>query len=73
MRAVLGHPHCIELYDAWEEGDYLFIVSELCSQGNLKHYLDQHTLLRESQVWEFLLDLVSVRGMRGCGSAEDGG
>lgn len=31
--------YCVKVKEAWEEGGYLFIQSELCEKGNLNDYL----------------------------------
>ena len=35
VNALGDHPHCVRMYDAWEEGDLLYIQMELCTQGRL--------------------------------------
>jgi membrane-associated tyrosine/threonine-specific cdc2-inhibitory kinase len=53
--------YCLKTFEAWEEGGYLFIRSELCDKGNLNEYLielekqQESQLLIEDQVWKFLL------------------
>eukprot|EP00698_Gefionella_okellyi_P006111 TRINITY_DN1556_c0_g2_i1.p1 TRINITY_DN1556_c0_g2~~TRINITY_DN1556_c0_g2_i1.p1 ORF type:complete len:579 (-),score=156.62 TRINITY_DN1556_c0_g2_i1:590-2326(-) len=58
MRQLSGHPHCVRIYNSWEEFDYLYMQVELCEGGSLKSYLDEHAVIPEQQLWSFLLDIV---------------
>lgn len=53
----LNHPHIIKLYEAFDHGDFKYLVMEYCSQGNLKEKgkLDRDTFISYSkQVLEAL-------------------
>ncbi|OHT16057.1 Phosphorylase b kinase gamma catalytic chain, liver/testis isoform [Tritrichomonas foetus] len=38
----VGHINVIRLYDYFQEGDYFYIVTELCGDGTLANYLDEN-------------------------------
>eukprot|EP01113_Clastostelium_recurvatum_P050298 TRINITY_DN9489_c0_g1_i2.p1 TRINITY_DN9489_c0_g1~~TRINITY_DN9489_c0_g1_i2.p1 ORF type:complete len:612 (-),score=46.17 TRINITY_DN9489_c0_g1_i2:10-1845(-) len=53
------HPHIIHYIDAWEEGGFLFIQTELCELGTLKDFLERLSApVVEDQIWAFLADMV---------------
>ena len=39
--ADLQPPHIIRIFDAFETGEYIYIVLEFCNQGNLKDVMDK--------------------------------
>jgi serine/threonine protein kinase len=56
-------PHLISLVDAWEQNGHLFILTELCPNGNLQYWLDDygdtHEQLDEARVWKILAELTA--------------
>lgn len=52
-----GHENCITLYQAWEQGDLLYMQLELC-QGSLDSFLEQHNQMSEARIWNILVDLL---------------
>lgn len=55
----LNHPHIIKLYEAFDNGDYQYLVMEYCSNGNLKEKgkLDKEVFIIYSKQ---ILDALSV-------------
>ncbi|GBE81461.1 predicted protein [Sparassis crispa] len=56
-----GHPNVLQYIDSWEEGDMLYICTELCALGNLAHFLWAYgrafPRLDEARVWRILAEL----------------
>lgn len=54
-------PHLISLVQAWEQSGHLFIQTELCANGNLSTFLDdhghEHEFLDEGRVWKILNEI----------------
>lgn len=62
LRMMSGHPHIIELYDVFESSTYIFLVFELCKNGELFDYLTKVVALSEKktrQIMRQLLEAVS--------------
>ncbi|XP_046385032.1 phosphorylase b kinase gamma catalytic chain, skeletal muscle/heart isoform isoform X1 [Ischnura elegans] len=62
LRMVAGHPYIIELHDVFESSTFIFLVFELCKNGELFDYLTTVVTLSEKktryimrQVFEALL------------------
>lgn len=50
---------------AWTEEGNLFIQSELCERGSLRHYMENvKEPLPESLIWDFLVDV--TKGLVWC-------
>eukprot|EP01135_Chromosphaera_perkinsii_P004241 Nk52_evm30s272 gene=Nk52_evmTU30s272 len=47
VRSLGPHPNCVQLYNAWQSGGYLYTVGELCELGNLKEYAETYELTPE--------------------------
>lgn len=59
-----SHPNVLTFIDSWEEGEVLFIRTELCELGNLARFLWQYgrafPRLDEAKVWKIIVDLSNV-------------
>lgn len=55
------HPNVLGYIDSWEEGEVLFIQTELCESGNLARFLWEYgrvfPRLDEARVWKIIADL----------------
>lgn len=49
LRQVAGHPYIIELQDVFESSTFIFLVFELCKQGELFDYLTSVVTLSEKK------------------------
>ncbi|KAL5016502.1 hypothetical protein ScPMuIL_006091 [Solemya velum] len=49
LRLCIDHPHIIELHDVFETPTFIFLVFELCKQGELFDYLTQVVTLSEKR------------------------
>ncbi|RWS28472.1 phosphorylase b kinase gamma catalytic chain: skeletal muscle/heart isoform-like isoform X1, partial [Leptotrombidium deliense] len=49
LRIVAGHPYIIELHDVFESSTYIFLVFELCRNGELFDYLTSVVALSEKK------------------------
>lgn len=49
LRIVSGHPYIIELYDVFESSTYIFLVFELCKNGELFDYLTKIVAMSEKK------------------------
>ncbi|CAG2168053.1 unnamed protein product [Oppiella nova] len=49
LRLVAGHPYIIELHDVFESNTYVFLVFELCKNGELFDYLTSVVALSEKK------------------------
>lgn len=49
LKLVAGHPYIIELYDVFESSTYIFLVFELCKNGELFDYLTSVVALSEKK------------------------
>lgn len=49
LKLVAGHPYIIELYDVFESSTYIFLVFELCKNGELFDYLTSVVTLSEKK------------------------
>lgn len=58
------HPNVLAFIDSWEEGDVLYIRTELCEAGNLARFLWEYgrvfPRLEEARVWKIAAELSSV-------------
>lgn len=58
-----NHPHCIQIYSAWEQQGYLHILMELCDNGSLRDVIDymaqSQARFTEYQVWQILHQIAS--------------
>ncbi|KAJ8245904.1 hypothetical protein GJAV_G00261540 [Gymnothorax javanicus] len=54
------HPHILGFKAAWEEGDHLYIQTELCCTNLLMHSEAQLHNPEESVAWAYLCDLLSA-------------
>ncbi|XP_070205837.1 phosphorylase b kinase gamma catalytic chain, skeletal muscle/heart isoform-like isoform X2 [Littorina saxatilis] len=60
LRMCAGHPNIIELHDFFETPTFLFLVFELCKQGELFDYLTQEVSLSEKRTRFFMHQLFDV-------------
>ncbi|KAA0197266.1 hypothetical protein HAZT_HAZT003149, partial [Hyalella azteca] len=49
LRMVAGHPYIIELHDVFESSTFIFLVFELCKNGELFDYLTSVVTLSEKK------------------------
>uniref|UniRef100_A0A4D5R904 phosphorylase kinase n=1 Tax=Scolopendra viridis TaxID=118503 RepID=A0A4D5R904_SCOVI len=49
LRLVAGHPYIIELHDVFESSTFIFLVFELCKNGELFDYLTKVVTLSEKK------------------------
>ena len=45
---MTGHPNIIEIKDAWEKHGHLYIMTELCPNGNLESWIMEEMTHREN-------------------------
>jgi len=68
LRRVAGHPYIIELHDVFESSTFMFLVFELCKNGELFDYLTSVVTLSEKRtkiIMNQLMDaLKHVHGQR---------
>jgi len=60
LQALGGHPQIPALYAYFEEGGFLYLVQQLIDGPNLLKLLQQNGVWRESEVRQFLLDILPV-------------
>lgn len=53
------HPHCVTLFEAWEQNDILYMQLELC-KDSLENYASEVKFVPEAMVWSVMLDLLLV-------------
>ncbi|CAG2068593.1 unnamed protein product, partial [Timema podura] len=49
LRMVTGHPYIIELHDVFQSNTFIFLVFELCKNGELFDYLTSVVALSEKK------------------------
>ena len=58
------HPNVLSYVDSWEEGEALYILTELCESGNFARFLWEYgrsyPRLDEARVWKIVVDLSNV-------------
>lgn len=57
LRMMAGHPYIIELYDVFESSTYIFLVFELCKNGELFDYLTKFVALSEKKTRQIMRQL----------------
>lgn len=57
LRKVAGHPYIIELHDVFESTTFIFLVLELCRQGELFDYLTTVVALSEKKTKSIMKQL----------------
>lgn len=57
LRMMAGHPYIIELYDVFESSTYIFLVFELCKNGELFDYLTRFVALSEKKTRQIMKQL----------------
>ncbi|XP_052222433.1 phosphorylase b kinase gamma catalytic chain, skeletal muscle/heart isoform-like isoform X2 [Dreissena polymorpha] len=60
LRMCISHPQIIELHDAFETPTFIFLVFELCKQGELFDYLTQVVTLSEKRTRLFMKQLLTA-------------
>ncbi|XP_052800503.1 phosphorylase b kinase gamma catalytic chain, skeletal muscle/heart isoform-like [Mya arenaria] len=60
LRMCSSHPQIIELHDAFETPTFIFLVFELCRQGELFDYLTQVVTLSEKRTRLFMKQLLTA-------------
>lgn len=56
LLSTIRHPHIVEYLDAWVENEHLYIVMELCDQGDLSARL-QRKPMNERELWQRARDV----------------
>ena len=63
ISAARCHPNILGYMDSWEEDETLYIQTELCSLGNLAHFLWEYgrafPVLDEARVWKVAAELAA--------------
>ena len=63
ISAARCHPNILGYIDSWEEDETLYIQTELCSLGNLAHFLWEYgrafPVLDEARVWKVAAELAA--------------
>ena len=54
------HPHLVQHFGAWEDGECLFIQTELCTGGSLADWLETRPPPAEPRLWDWLVDSLLV-------------
>lgn len=57
LRMMSGHPYIIKLYDVFESSTYIFLVFELCKNGELFDYLTKVVALSEKRTRQIMRQL----------------
>lgn len=57
LRMMAGHPYIIELYEVFESSTYIFLVFELCKNGELFDYLTKVVALSEKRTRQIMRQL----------------
>lgn len=57
LRMMDGHPYIIKLYDVFESSTYIFLVFELCKNGELFDYLTKVVALSEKRTRQIMRQL----------------
>lgn len=57
LRMMEGHPYIITLYDVFESSTYIFLVFELCKNGELFDYLTKVVALSEKRTRQIMRQL----------------
>ncbi|KAK3083374.1 hypothetical protein FSP39_021016 [Pinctada imbricata] len=60
LKMCNGHPHIIELHDSFETPTFIFLVFELCKQGELFDYLTQVVTLSEKRTRVIMKQLLEA-------------
>lgn len=55
---TLDHPNVIKCYDIYKTQTHCYIVTELCSHGDLLHYLTRRGKLDESVAVEIMAEVI---------------
>lgn len=54
-----NHENCLQLYEAWEEKNCLYMQMELCRE-NLEQYLIRKRYIQEIEIWTILYDVLGA-------------
>ncbi|KAF2347379.1 Protein kinase domain [Trinorchestia longiramus] len=60
LRLVAGHPYIIELHDVFESSTFIFLVFELCKNGELFDYLTSVVTLSEKKTKTIMRQLMEA-------------
>lgn len=60
LKLVAGHPYIIELHDVFESSTYIFLVFELCKNGELFDYLTNVVALSEKKTKSIMRQLLEA-------------
>lgn len=58
MKLIGGHPNIIEIHDTFESDSFVFIVMELCPNGELFDYLTQVVRLSEKKTRQIMRNIL---------------
>lgn len=60
LRLLAGHPNIIELHDVYESSTFIFLVFELCKNGELFDYMNKVVTLSEKKTRQIMRQLLGV-------------
>ena len=55
----LKHPNILKCYEVVREASHCYIITELCSQGDLSSYLKKHKRIPEKDALPIIKDIVN--------------
>jgi len=58
LKRLQGHPYIIQLVESYQTPDFIFLVFELCRQGELYELLNSNVRLSEKRVRNFMKQLL---------------
>lgn len=56
----LDHPNIIKLYETWETSRICFLITELCSGGELFYHITKSKFLTEAQASKIMRQIISA-------------
>lgn len=68
LKAVGNHPHVVQLLDHWEDASKHYLVTELCSGGDLFSQIVEHGKYSESEAIRCCTQLAqALKHIHACG------
>ncbi|EDV21411.1 uncharacterized protein TRIADDRAFT_30306, partial [Trichoplax adhaerens] len=58
IHCQLKHPSIVELYNYFEDSNYVYLIMELCEKGEFQHHLKAKGKIAEDQARRFLAQIV---------------
>ena len=56
----LNHPNIVKLYEKFENDEYMYLILEYCSKGNLNKLLEEKKHLKEIEVQNYIRQLINA-------------